>query len=94
MCIRDRNRQAPLNNKEVIVEADLWEKKIKEILSFQTKNVRDKISKEQRQELVRIYNRYRSVFSDSPGKAKNFVCELKFLNPVHFNKNLTRQPNH
>ena len=28
--------------------------------------------------LIRIYNRYQHVFSDIPGKVKNYQCVLKF----------------
>ena len=46
------------------------------------------VSVEQRQDLVNIYNQYRNVFSNSPGKAKNFVCKLRFHDSVDFNRTL------
>ena len=62
--IRDKI-QTPLHNKIVTTE-DLWKEKLQEIitLSFQTKNLKEKVSMEQRQEIVDIYNRYQSIFSE------------------------------
>ena len=41
---------------------------------------------EQKKKLKEIYKTYRNVFSNSPGKAKNFICRLKFHDSVNFNK--------
>ena len=49
---------------------------------------RRKITLEQKERLVNVYKKYRNTFSDLPGKAKNFVCELEFHNPIKFNKKI------
>ena len=67
-------------------ESTLWKEKLQEILSFQVKGSTEAVSVEQKEKLVGIYNKYRKVFSDSPGKAKNFICELKFRDTVKFNR--------
>ena len=36
--------------------------------------------------LINIYNKYRHVFSDIPGKIKNYQCVLKFREPVNYNR--------
>ena len=55
-------------------------------MSFQGKGYTEAISVEQKTKLIEIYKTYRNVFSDSPGKAKDFVCRLKFHDSVNFNK--------
>ena len=42
--------------------------------------------RDRKERLVNVYKKYRNTFSDLPGKAKNFVCELEFHNPIKFNK--------
>ena len=96
MCIRDRYRRSyhvrenirtPIGNNEIVTsETDLWKEKLQEILSFQVKGSREAVSVEQRQDLVNIYNKYIRVFSNLPGKARNFVCELRFHNSVNLNR--------
>ena len=54
-------------------------------MPFQGRGPTGIISVEQKTRLVDIYN-YRNVFSNSPGKAKNFECKLKFQYSVNFNK--------
>ena len=68
------------------MESDLWRDKIHEILSFKGKGLKEEISGEQKLKLIEIYNKYRSVFSDAPGKPKDFTCELKFHESVQFNR--------
>ena len=68
------------NNPEDI----LWVEKINEIRTFQTDNIDHVLTNEQRENLIQIYNRYRHVFSDTPGKIKNFRCELKFKDQTEF----------
>ena len=38
------NIKTPLNNQNVTCETDLWEEKLEEILSFQTKSSREEVS--------------------------------------------------
>ena len=78
--VRENIRTPIGNNENVTCEINLWKDKL------QVKNSTEEVSMEQRQELINIYNKYRSVFSNSPRKTKNFVCELRFHNSVNFNK--------
>ena len=55
-------------------------------MAFQGGSSNEVIRVEEKRKLVNIYNRYHNVFSDSPGKAKNFLCELKFKDSVSFNR--------
>ena len=84
--VRENIRTHIGNNEIVTSEPDLWKEKLQEILSFQIKGSTEAVSVEQRQDLVNIYNKYRCVFSNSPGKAKNFVSELRFHDSVNFNR--------
>ena len=36
--------------------------------------------------LIRIYEKYRHVFSEVPGKIKNYQCKIQFKEPVEFHK--------
>ena len=77
--------RVPIGKNELVTNvSDLWREKLQEILSFQGKGLKEEVSVEQKQNLIDIYNKYRSVFSDSPGKAKNFMCE--FHDSVQFNR--------
>ena len=39
-----------------------------------------------RDRLIDVYNKYRHVFSDTPGKVRDYQCEIEFREPVNFNK--------
>ena len=67
-------------------EEALWVEKINEIREFQTNNINHELTYEQRDKLIQIYYRYRHVFSDTPGKIKNFQCELKFKDQTEFKR--------
>ena len=67
-------------------EDTLWMEKIAEIKKFQTSNVDHILTDEQIERLIQIYNRYRHVFSDTPGKIKNFQCEIKFHDQTEFKR--------
>ena len=75
-------------NKEIRSNPEdvLWVEKIDEIRAFQTNNINHVLTYEQRENLIQIYNRYRHVFSDTPGKIKNFQCELKFKDQTEFKR--------
>ena len=68
-------------------EDDIRNRKLEEIQSFQP-NSNSEITHKQKGQIISIYNRYRRIFSDLPGKAKNFVCQLSFNSPINFNKKL------
>ena len=72
--------------RQEVTESKIWQEQIEEIIEFQNRQAPEIISVEQKQQLIKIYNKYKSVFSESPGKAKNFLCELKFKENVNFNK--------
>ena len=46
---------------------DLWSVKIQEIRDFQCGTNNEKISIHQANRLIRVYEKYKSVFSDEPG---------------------------
>ena len=82
---RESNR-IPIGEKTVVTESNLWLEKLEEIMAFQGGSSNEVISVKEKRKLVNIYNRYCQVFSDSPGKAKNFLCELRFKDSVSFNR--------
>ena len=36
--------------------------------------------------LISIYSKYKHIFSDMPGKVRNYQCKLKFKEPVEFRR--------
>ena len=82
--VRESNR-LPIGENNIVTESSLWLEKLEEIMAFQGGSS-DEVSVEEKRRLIKIYNRYGQVFSDSPGKAKNFLCELKFKDSVSFNR--------
>ena len=67
-------------------DEDLWSQKIQEIRDFRSGINREKLPITQANQLIRIYEKYRSVFSDEPGKVKNYQYTLKFRDTVEFNR--------
>ena len=65
---------------------DLWSQKIQEIRDFWSGITGEKLTINQANKLINIYNKYKSVFSDEPGKVKNFQCTLQFRDTVDFNR--------
>ena len=73
-----------LQDNEILYELDneqLWRDKINEIRTFKCD-----ISDVQKEKLINVYNRYRHVFSDTPGKVRNYQCKIEFREPVNFNR--------
>lgn len=66
-------------------EEETWQSKLDEIYQFNSSKG-PVITTEDKDRLVRIYNKYKNVFSDRPGKAKNFTCILEFQQQVKFNR--------
>ena len=64
----------------------LWNEKINEIRTFKREKTSAKLTEEQVEQLINVYNRYRHVFSDTPGKVRDYQCEIEFREPVNFNK--------
>ena len=90
MCIRDRVYDDRENKKKWNQESDypeeeVWTQKLQEIYDFQVTDTK-KVNTEQKDQLVAIYDKYRKVFSNLPGKAKNFITELTFNHPINFNR--------
>ena len=67
-------------------DEQMWKQKLQEIRDFQTNHSGMKISDLQVDQMTKIYEKYRHVFSNKPGKARNFCCKLKFKEPVNFNR--------
>ena len=65
---------------------DLWSQKIQEIRDFRSGITGEKLTFYQANKLINIYNKYKSVFSDEPGKVKNFQCTQQFRDTVDFNR--------
>ena len=77
MCIRDRYNNG--------IE-DLWSVKMQEIRDFQCGTTNEKIPIHQANRLIRVYEKYKSIFSDEPGKVKNYQCKLEFKENLEFNR--------
>ena len=65
---------------------DLWSQKIQEIRDFRGGITKERLPIHQADKLIKIYERYRSVFSDEPGKVKNYQRSLQFRDTVDFNR--------
>ena len=65
---------------------DLWSVKIQEIRDFQCGTNNEKIPVHLADRLINVYEKYKSVFSDEPGKVKNYQCKLEFKENVEFNR--------
>ena len=65
---------------------DLWSAKIQEIRDFQCGTNNEKIPVHLADRLVCVYEKYKAVFSDEPGKVKNYQCKLEFKENVEFNR--------
>ena len=64
----------------------MWRNKIKEIQRFQQDRTGLNLTAEQVNKLISIYNKYKHVFSNMPGKVRNYQCKLKFKEPVEFKR--------
>ena len=67
-------------------DEELWSSKLEEIRNFQREEQDPQISVQQAEELISIYNRYKHIFSDAPGKVKDYQCRIRFKEPVDFKK--------
>ena len=64
----------------------LWQSKLEEIREFQREKTYGQISKIQAENLIQIYNKYKHVFSNAPGKVKGYQCVINFKEPVNFRR--------
>ena len=84
---KDYRKYTP--NEEVYYENDndhLWNEKLEEIHKLKKEKENAQLTEEQVEKLINVYNKYRHMFSDTPGKVKNYQCEIKFREPVNFNR--------
>lgn len=65
---------------------ELWQVKIDEIMNFQNVRPDMQLTDSQLRQLTGIYKQFQHIFSNSPGKAKDFQCKLKFKENVTFNR--------
>lgn len=68
----------------------LWGKKVKEIMEY----CDETLSKNYSTKLTKIYEKYRNVVSEQPGKLKNFQGHLQIKENLVFNKSHTLYPSH
>lgn len=66
----------------------LWYKKVKEIMEYCDKP----LSKNYSTKLTKIYEKYRNVVSEKPGKLQNFQGLLQIKENLVFNKSHTLYP--
>lgn len=68
-------------SEEVVNEYQMmWDEKLEEIREFcRNKN-------EDADKLIRIYEEFSHVFSNTPGKVKNFQCKIRFHETANFHK--------
>ena len=62
-------------NDKILYEMDneqLWNEKINEIRNFKREKTSAKLTEGQVEQLINVYSRYRHVFSDTPGKVKDY----------------------
>ena len=59
-------------------DEELWSSKLEEIRQFQREGREQQISVHQAEDLINIYNKYRHIFSDAPGKVKDYQCKIIF----------------
>ena len=53
---------------------------------YKRQKARGQISEAQAEQLITVYNNYKHIFSNAPGKARDYQCTIKFKIPVEFNK--------
>ena len=68
---------------------DLWSQKIQDIRDFRSGITGERLPTHQADKLITIYEQYRSVFSDEPGKVKNFQCTLQFRDTDVYKRQVT-----
>ena len=67
-------------------DPELWQSKLEEIREFQREKTYGQINKIQAENLIQIYNKYKHVFSNAPGKVKGYQCVINFKEPVNFRR--------
>ena len=83
------DRQDPTQNNEIFYELDneqLWNNKIDEIRTFQREKTNANLNNAQIEQLIEVYNRYRHVLPDTPGKVRGYQCKIEFKETANFNR--------
>ena len=70
-------------------DEELWSSKLEEIRTFQREGQDQQISIHQAEELINIYNRYRHIFSDAPGKVKDYQCTVSYTHLDVYKRQVT-----
>ena len=65
---------------------ELCQDKLEEIREFQRTRTSNQISEAQAEQLIGIYNKYQHIFSNAPGKVKDYQCTISFKTPVDFHR--------
>ena len=65
---------------------ELWYSTLEEIRAFQRERTDQWISERQAENLIEIYNKYKYIFSNAPGKVKGYQCKINFKEPVNFHR--------
>ena len=81
-----RNHETSMIKNDEDDNSELWEKKLEEIRIFQRNRPNQEISKKQVENLIKIYQKYQHVFSNTPGKVKGYQCKINFREPVDFHR--------
>ena len=64
---------------------DLWNSKLQEIREFRHQGTNNLTAK-QVEDLIMIYKKYKHVFSEKPGKVKNYQCRIQFKEPAEYHR--------
>ena len=64
---------------------DLWNSKLQEIREFRNEGT-DNLTARQIEDLITIYQKYKHVFSEEPGKVNNYQCKIQFKEPVELHR--------
>ena len=84
-----RNTGEHVLNNGIYDETDneeLWQEKLEEIRTFQREKTNTQLTVQQAEQLIEVYNRYKHVFSNTPGKVRDYQCEIQFREPVNLIK--------
>lgn len=82
----DRRRTVQNTCYNIYNDEETWEEKIREIRDFVRNRELDNLQPEDAEKLIAIYDRYRHVFSDAPGKVKDYQCQIRFREPANFQR--------
>ena len=64
----------------------IWDTKLDEIREFCKTQDQGQLRPEDAEKLIKIYEEFRHVFSDAPGKVKDFQCKIRFHEAANFQR--------